>query len=54
MVGGVAANQYIRSELERRLHKQGELFWAEPDWCRDNALGVAVLTGESCSSGLRV
>jgi N6-L-threonylcarbamoyladenine synthase len=50
MVGGVSANQFIRNELNRRLHKQGELFWAEPDWCRDNAIGVAVLTRESCNS----
>lgn len=54
MVGGVSANQYIRNELDRRLRKQGEIFWAEPDWCRDNAIGVAVLTGESCNSDSRV
>ena len=46
MVGGVSANQYIRRELDLRLLKQGDLYWAEPDWCRDNAIGVAILTGE--------
>lgn len=46
MVGGVSANQYIRRELDLRLLKQGKLYWAEPDWCRDNAIGVAILTGE--------
>ncbi|HWQ89863.1 MAG TPA: O-sialoglycoprotein endopeptidase [Desulfitobacteriaceae bacterium] len=50
MVGGVAANKYLRSELDRRLHKQGQFYWAEPDWCRDNAIGVALLTGEGCRS----
>ncbi len=50
MVGGVAANQYLRSELNRRLHKQGQLYWAEPDWCRDNAIGVALLTREGCQA----
>jgi N6-L-threonylcarbamoyladenine synthase len=48
MVGGVAANQYLRSELDRRLHNQGQLYWAEPDWCRDNAIGVALLTRAGC------
>ncbi len=47
MVGGVSANLYIRRELDLRLFKQGELFWAESDWCRDNAIGVAILTGEN-------
>ncbi len=49
MVGGVSANQYLRHELDLRLLKQGKIYWAEPDWCRDNAIGVAILTGEGLS-----
>jgi len=46
IVGGVASNRFIRAELEKRVSKKAELFWAEPDWSRDNAIGVAILTSE--------
>lgn len=60
VVGGVAANQYIRAELERRLAKnagagitsgKARLYWAEPNWSRDNAIGVAFLTREREQAG---
>ncbi|MDI6813171.1 MAG: O-sialoglycoprotein endopeptidase [Desulfitobacteriaceae bacterium] len=44
LVGGVSANQFIRQALARRLGQKARLYWAEPDWSRDNALGVAYLT----------
>ena len=44
IVGGVSANQFIRQAMARRLKHQACLYWAEPDWSRDNALGVAYLT----------
>lgn len=47
IVGGVAANQFIRKELTRRLSKEVKLYWAHPNWSRDNAIGVAALTYEN-------
>lgn len=44
IVGGVSANMYIRSEIKRRLKERMSLYWAEPDWSRDNSIGVACLT----------
>lgn len=52
IVGGVSANQYIRQTLAFRLGRKARLFWAEPDWSRDNALGVAYLTQASLKSKL--
>lgn len=53
VVGGVAANKYIRSEIVRRLNNKvlsrAALFWAEPNWSRDNAIGVALLMREKLS-----
>jgi len=46
-VGGVMANKYIRHEIARRIASKAELFWAEPDWSSDNAIGVALLARES-------
>jgi N6-L-threonylcarbamoyladenine synthase len=46
IVGGVASNQFIRSELEKRVGKKAQLFWAQPSWSRDNAIGVAILASE--------
>ncbi|HVJ48921.1 O-sialoglycoprotein endopeptidase [Desulfitobacterium sp.] len=46
IVGGVASNQYIRSELARRLAHKTQLYWAEPEWSRDQAIGVALLTSQ--------
>lgn len=50
IVGGVASNQFIRTELKNRLCNKGKFFWAQPDWSRDNAIGVAILTSEYISS----
>lgn len=44
MVGGVSANNYLRTEIAKRLKNKAELFWAEPSWSSDNAIGVAFLT----------
>lgn len=44
IVGGVSANMYIRNEIKKRLKKGISLYWAEPDWSRDNSIGVACLT----------
>lgn len=44
IVGGVASNLFIRSELTRRLVRKAQLYWAEPEWSRDQAIGVALLT----------
>jgi len=46
-VGGVASNNYIRSELEKKLGGKARIFWAKPEWSSDNAIGVAFLTLES-------
>lgn len=46
IVGGVASNQFIRSELARRLARKSQLYWAEPEWSRDQAIGVALLTSQ--------
>lgn len=49
IVGGVASNQFIRLELTRRLVRKANLYWAEPDWSRDQAIGVALLTSQGLS-----
>lgn len=46
IVGGVASNQYIRKELGKKLAKEADFYWALPNWSRDNAIGVAILTLE--------
>ncbi len=49
MVGGVAANQYIRKRLKQRLEHpavKAKLFFAEPAYSSDNAVGVAMLGRE--------
>ncbi len=46
LVGGVAANSLIRERLVYRLEHRavgGRLHFAEPTYCRDNAVGVALL-----------
>ncbi|WP_027340159.1 O-sialoglycoprotein endopeptidase [Halonatronum saccharophilum] len=46
IVGGVAANEYIRDRLRTRLeHKAvgAKLYFADPKYSTDNAVGVAVL-----------
>lgn len=52
IVGGVASNQYIREELEKRLSKVAKLHWALPNWSRDNAIGVAILTLEKIQGSI--
>ena len=45
LVGGVAANQRIQQRLSRRLLTRDgwELYFAPPELCRDNAVGVAYI-----------
>lgn len=50
IVGGVASNLYLRSELRKRLHQSVQLYWALPEWSRDNAIGVAILTSQKSIS----
>ncbi|UWG95710.1 O-sialoglycoprotein endopeptidase [Dehalobacter sp. DCM] len=47
IVGGVASNKYIRTELTKKLQAQAKLYWAKPEWSSDNAIGVAMLTRET-------
>lgn len=42
VVGGVAANTHLRRVMGRRL-PNWTLWFADPDWSRDNAIGVAYL-----------
>lgn len=53
IVGGVASNQYIRKELEKRLSSGVKLHWALPNWSRDNAIGVAILTLEKIKRSIQ-
>lgn len=48
IVGGVSANLYLRAEIAKRLGPKVKLYWAVPEWSRDNAIGVAILTKEVC------
>jgi N6-L-threonylcarbamoyladenine synthase len=50
IVGGVASNQYLRNQLEKKLESQARLFWAKPGWSSDNSIGVALLTREAVLS----
>lgn len=43
LAGGVMCNQYIKEYLKKHL-KGGELFFADPRYASDNAVGVAALT----------
>lgn len=46
IVGGVAANHYLRQRLKKKLEHPAvgaELFFAEPKYSSDNAVGVAAL-----------
>lgn len=46
IVGGVAANQYIRARLRKRLEHRAvgaKLYFADPKWSSDNAVGVAAM-----------
>lgn len=48
VVGGVAANTHLRQVLGRLLTPQGiRLWYADPQWSRDNAVGVAYLGWDS-------
>ncbi|KUO58901.1 MAG: O-sialoglycoprotein endopeptidase [Gracilibacter sp. BRH_c7a] len=46
VVGGVASNRYIRSELERKLRSHAHLHWAKAQWSTDNSIGVALIARE--------
>ncbi|MFZ3170690.1 MAG: hypothetical protein WA118_01690 [Carboxydocellales bacterium] len=49
IVGGVAANQYIRTRLSQKLEHpavKAKLYFAEPVYSSDNAVGVALLGRE--------
>lgn len=42
VIGGVAANTLLRRDLKRLLQPAGWSVWfADPEWSRDNAIGVA-------------
>jgi N6-L-threonylcarbamoyladenine synthase len=45
LMGGVASSGMIRSELKKRVenYKKARLFFAEPQFSRDNALGTALI-----------
>ena len=51
VVGGVASNLFIRTELQKRLSRKAKLFWAKSNWSTDNAIGVAVLAKEADEAG---
>ena len=46
IVGGVAANQYIKSRMQERLEHRAigcTLYFAQPEYSGDNAFGVATI-----------
>ena len=52
-VGGVAANQYLRQRLRYRLEHpavKAQLYFAEPRYSSDNAVGVALLAYDTFHS----
>jgi N6-L-threonylcarbamoyladenine synthase len=52
VVGGVAANHYLRERLRRRLEHRAvgaRLYFAEPRYSTDNAVGVALLARDRLS-----
>lgn len=53
IVGGVAANGFLRRELTARLAQRGgvRLFFAAPEYSTDNAAGVALLGRAAVSAG---
>ncbi|MCY0877707.1 MAG: peptidase M22 [Firmicutes bacterium] len=52
VVGGVAANTHIRRVLSSRLERLGYRIWfADPHWSRDNAIGVAYLGLDAWRAG---
>jgi N6-L-threonylcarbamoyladenine synthase len=55
VVGGVAANRYLRQRLCHRLEHRavgGRLHFAAPEHSSDNAIGVALLGREAAMTGL--
>ncbi|MBC7325387.1 MAG: O-sialoglycoprotein endopeptidase, partial [Moorella sp. (in: Bacteria)] len=55
IVGGVAANTYLRSRLRHRLEHRAvgaRLHFADPEYSADNAVGVALLGREAFSGPL--
>lgn len=50
LVGGVAANQYLKERLRKRLEHPGvgaQLYFAKPQFSTDNAIGTALLALEA-------
>lgn len=43
MVGGVSANRYLREHLAEKAGPAVRIWWPEPRYCTDNAVGVALL-----------
>ncbi|MDA8442557.1 MAG: O-sialoglycoprotein endopeptidase [Peptococcaceae bacterium] len=51
LVGGVAANQYIRHEVQVQLARDHvKTYFAEPKYSSDNAVGVAVIAANALSN----
>ena len=52
VAGGVASNQYIRSELSKLVAAQGlSLVLPPPRWCTDNGVMIAWAGVERCGGG---
>jgi N6-L-threonylcarbamoyladenine synthase len=46
LVGGVAANNYLRQRLQQRLEHRaigGQLYFPEALYCSDNAVGIGLI-----------
>ena len=41
--GGVSGSVYLKQKLEENLLKRAALYFAPPEYARDNALGIAYL-----------
>lgn len=50
-VGGVSSNKFIRSDIEKRLAKRADFYWADPKLSTDNAVGIAIITREKALAG---
>jgi N6-L-threonylcarbamoyladenine synthase len=54
VVGGVAANRYLRQRLRHRLQHRAvgaSLHFAAPEHSSDNAIGIALLAREAAMTG---
>ena len=43
LVGGVMANQYLRDKLTEKLAEESNIYFADPKWSSDNAVGTSAL-----------